>query len=214
MPRFSDHFVKSLIRLVRQSTQVPNTSNTSAFTPEISDMSAPIFLLLIPSKHLAVLDESEIVGDRIIEGARLRVARLRQPIDAARVRRPGPVVNRLDERASEPSAPRGFRDKQILQIAVSLGSPGRTMKEIVSESCQVSIDVAAERKHRLIGIVKAGPGEIAHVPRQRRLVKGEIARPQRIPGFALVFTKRSYQEGAGHALLNRGGISRAGGDRP
>src|SRR5215510_11064250 len=44
MPRFSDHFVKSLIRLVRQSTQVPNTSKTSAFTPEMSDMVATSFL--------------------------------------------------------------------------------------------------------------------------------------------------------------------------
>src|SRR5205823_10554202 len=117
---------------------------------------------------------------------------------AARVRRPGPVVNGLDQRASEPSAARGFRDKQILQIAVSLGSPGRTMKEVVGESRQVSIDVAAEREHRLIRIVKPGPGEIAPIPRQRRLVEGEIARPQRIPGFALVFTKRSYQDSAGH----------------
>jgi hypothetical protein len=30
-----------LIRLVRQSTTVPNTSNTSAFTPEMPDISAP-----------------------------------------------------------------------------------------------------------------------------------------------------------------------------
>src|ERR1700682_5637200 len=46
MPEVSDHLVKSLIRLVRQSTQVPNTSNTSAFTPEISDMVTPVFVLV------------------------------------------------------------------------------------------------------------------------------------------------------------------------
>src|ERR1700675_1439577 len=46
MPDVSDHFVKSAIRLVRQSTTVPNTSNTSAFTAEISDMVASLFLLL------------------------------------------------------------------------------------------------------------------------------------------------------------------------
>src|SRR6266436_2253489 len=46
MPRVSDHLVKSLIRLVRQSTTVPNTSNTSAFTAEMSDMLAPCFLFL------------------------------------------------------------------------------------------------------------------------------------------------------------------------
>src|ERR1700716_624809 len=46
MPRVSDHLVKSAIRLVRQSTTVPNTSNTSAFTAETSDMSTPCFSIL------------------------------------------------------------------------------------------------------------------------------------------------------------------------
>src|SRR6266404_260235 len=48
MPRFSDHLVKSAIRLDRQSTTVPNTSNTSAFTAETSDMRAPRFNFVIP----------------------------------------------------------------------------------------------------------------------------------------------------------------------
>src|SRR5712671_2706866 len=240
MPRLSDHFVKSSIRLVRQSTQVPNTSNTSAFTAETSDMSAPCVccrysgamrsiepgisrfsgaqlrtivrplrvrpgMTVTFSKHLAVLDEPEIVRNPIIESPGLRVARLRKPIDAARVRRPGSVVNGFDQCTSKPSAARGLCDKQIFQIAVSLGSPGRTMKEVMGETRQVSIDVAAERKHRFIRIVKSAPREIAHVPRQRRLVEGEIARPQRIPGFALVFTNRPYQDSTGHFLLNRGG---------
>src|SRR6266550_5074324 len=43
MPRVFDHLVKSLIRLVRQSTTVPNTSNTNAFTAAISDMLTPFF---------------------------------------------------------------------------------------------------------------------------------------------------------------------------
>src|SRR6516164_9973277 len=47
MPRLSDHPVKSLIRLVRQSTTVPNTSNTSAFTAETSDMIAPCFFPVV-----------------------------------------------------------------------------------------------------------------------------------------------------------------------
>src|SRR5690242_4820493 len=38
MPRLLPHLVKSSIRLVRQSTTVPNTSNTSAFTFEVSNM--------------------------------------------------------------------------------------------------------------------------------------------------------------------------------
>src|SRR6266404_4846659 len=123
MPRASDHFVKSAIRLERQSTTVPNTSNTSAFTAEISDMFAPCFLFLIGgphSNHLAVLNKAEIVGNLVVENARLGVARLRQPIDAARIRGLGLVVNGLDQRPSQPSTPRSLCDEQIFQIAVSV----------------------------------------------------------------------------------------------
>ena len=48
MPRVSPHAVKSAIRLLRQSTTVPNTSNTRALTAEISDMLAPGFYFVIP----------------------------------------------------------------------------------------------------------------------------------------------------------------------
>src|SRR4249920_3858156 len=48
MPEVSDHLVKSLMRLVRQSTTVPNTSNTSAFTAETSDMvGSPIVFFVL-----------------------------------------------------------------------------------------------------------------------------------------------------------------------
>src|SRR3981189_2433557 len=46
MPRLSAHLVKSAIRVERQSTTVPNTSNTSALTAEISDMFTPFFVFL------------------------------------------------------------------------------------------------------------------------------------------------------------------------
>src|SRR5438093_13323366 len=47
MPEVSDHLVKSLMRLVRQSTTVPNTSNTSAFTADTSDIGRPPPLLVV-----------------------------------------------------------------------------------------------------------------------------------------------------------------------
>jgi hypothetical protein len=37
-----------LIRLVRQSTTVPNTSNTNALTPEMSDMVVSPYSVVIP----------------------------------------------------------------------------------------------------------------------------------------------------------------------
>src|SRR5450759_1197780 len=99
MPRLSAHLVKSAIRLERQSTTVPNTSNTSAFTAEISDMSNPCSLPICHSEmrprgadpefrdsgfalraprnddllleHLAILHEAGDVGDLIVENPRL-----------------------------------------------------------------------------------------------------------------------------------------------
>src|SRR6267154_2274024 len=44
IPRFSPHLLKSAIRLVRQSTTVPKTSNTKAFTAEISDIALIVSL--------------------------------------------------------------------------------------------------------------------------------------------------------------------------
>src|ERR1700760_1688107 len=41
MPRFSPQAVKSAIKLVRQSTTVPNTSKIRALTPDTSDMVVP-----------------------------------------------------------------------------------------------------------------------------------------------------------------------------
>src|ERR1700761_456291 len=96
-PRFTDHAVKSAIKLERQSTTVPNTSNTSAFTAEISDMPVPRSRRCSRLKHLAVLDEAEIVGNLVVDRARLRIVGLRQPIDPARIRRRGLRVDLLDQ---------------------------------------------------------------------------------------------------------------------
>src|SRR5260370_38764897 len=130
MPRISDHLVKSAIRLVRQSTTVPNTSNTSAFTAEISDMSTPCcFNFVIPgcaplaqtrnleipgslvslaprndnycSKHLAILHETGDIGDLIVENARLRIGGLRQPVHPACACRLRLLIHGLDQRPSD-----------------------------------------------------------------------------------------------------------------
>src|SRR5919197_2287476 len=51
MPEVSDHLVKSLMRLVRPSTTVPITSNTSALTADTSDMEPPFVpLIVIPGR--------------------------------------------------------------------------------------------------------------------------------------------------------------------
>src|SRR4029077_20955624 len=92
MPRFSDHLVKSAIRLVRQSTTVPNTSNTSALTAEISGMVAPLaffVLLVIPGRAkrepgIHNHDREYGFGD-----AQLRICGLRQAAH------PGMTVARL-----------------------------------------------------------------------------------------------------------------------
>src|SRR5258706_9794442 len=180
MPRFSPHPVKSAIRLVRQSTTVPNTTNPSAFPAEISDMFAPLLLSLIGgprSKHLAVLDESEIVGNLVVERPRLRVARLRQPIDAARIRRLGLLVDRLDQRPSQPSTPSSLCDKKIFQVAIAVRSPGRAMKQVVRDPHQFAVDITPQCEERFIRIMESLPGEIADLLRQRGFVERQIACP-------------------------------------
>src|SRR6516164_6858636 len=68
MPRLSDHPVKSLIRLVRQSTTVPNTSNNSAFTAETSDMIAPFFPALpADSPRHAIQDRRSSIEVEFVE---------------------------------------------------------------------------------------------------------------------------------------------------
>src|ERR1700687_4640471 len=86
------------------------------------------------SNYLAVLNKAEIVSNLVVENTRLRVARLRQPIDAARIRRLGLVVNCLDQRPSQPPPPCGSCDKLSFQIAISVWSPGRAMKEVAGNS--------------------------------------------------------------------------------
>src|ERR1700686_678094 len=122
MPRLSAHLVKSAIRLERQSTTVPNTSNTRAFTPEISDMSTPSCLLFLidgtRSKHLAILHEPRGIGDLIVKDARLRIGGLRQPVHPAGACGPRFLVHGLDHRPPQPESTRAFQDKQILQVTV------------------------------------------------------------------------------------------------
>src|SRR6266545_209018 len=91
MPEVSDHLVKSLMRLVRQSTTVPNTSNTSAFTADTSDMRAsPLFLsFLTPSFRGDAQHRTrnlEIPGSRFAAPgmtARLRHAVISSPAGSA-----------------------------------------------------------------------------------------------------------------------------------
>jgi hypothetical protein len=58
-----------LIRLVRQSTTVPNTSNTSAFTADTSDMRAsPLFFFFCHSGAMRSIEP----GISRFSGAQLR----------------------------------------------------------------------------------------------------------------------------------------------
>src|ERR1700748_16556 len=155
MPRVSPHLVKSAIRLVRQSTTVPKTSNTSAFTAEISDMTTPLLLLFLiertRSKHLAILDETEIFRDLIVEDAGLRIGGVRQPVHPTGAGGFGPLVDRLDQRPAEAVTTPALADKQILQIAVIARRPGRAVKQILHNAGELAVDVAAEQEHRLVG---------------------------------------------------------------
>src|SRR5439155_25386256 len=121
--------------------------------------------------------EAKVVGNRNIKRPSLRITVLRQPIAAPCTRRSGLVVHRLDQRSPQSTAARLLYDEQVFQIAVAVGSPGRTMKEVVREPHELAIDIAAERKHRLVRVVKPHPRKIAGVPGKVRLVEREVTRP-------------------------------------
>src|ERR1700704_4120986 len=96
MPRLSAHLVKSAIRLERQSTTVPNTSNTSAFTAEISDMRTPL------------LHGPSVVGQLVVGNARLRIAGLRQPVHPAGACRLCLVIHGLERPPRPEPRPRAL----------------------------------------------------------------------------------------------------------
>src|ERR1700733_1728031 len=155
MPRVSPHVVKSAIRLERQSTMVPKTSNTSAFTAETSDMSISSYccscsLLCWPahSKQFAILHEPRIIRDLIVQDPRLRIAGLGQPVYPAAAIGFCLYVHRLDQRAAEPKPARAVDDEQILQIAVIARRPARAMIEILDDAGQPALDIGAEQEHR------------------------------------------------------------------
>src|SRR6185369_2180221 len=75
MPRVSDHLVKSAIRLERQSTTVPNTSNTRAFTAETSDMFPSILLSSFRDAPLGAGPESILTMVVMDSGLALRAPR-------------------------------------------------------------------------------------------------------------------------------------------
>src|SRR3954470_19380719 len=112
-------------------------------------------------KNFPVLDESEIVRDLVVQRAGLRVAGLRQPVPPAGAGGLRFPVDLLDQRAPHAVAARSFGDEQVLQIAIAVMRPGRAMKQIMGDAGELAVDVAAERKQRLVGIVKPTPGEIA-----------------------------------------------------
>src|ERR1043166_5563921 len=140
-------------------------------------------------ENFPVLDESEIIGDLVIERAGLRVARLGQPVHPAGARRLGLAVNLLDQRAANAPAAGVLGDEQVLEIAVAVMRPGRAMEQVMRNAEQPAVDIAAERKQRLVRIVKPRPCEVADLLRQRRLVEREIAGPQRIPGLPFVLAQ-------------------------
>src|SRR5262245_2550537 len=180
MPRFSDHFVKSLIRLVRQSTQVPNTSNTSAFTLEISDMFAPslLFRFLVGRLELlAILHEPRPVRDLVVKQLRGFVGLVSHPVESAGARVARGGLDRRNQLASGATAAQRRFDEQVFKVAIADRRPGRAMQQIMCEPDELAFAYGDQRMERLDRIEEALPGSVRHFGRKLRLVEGEIALP-------------------------------------
>src|SRR5436190_10364030 len=150
MPRLSDHLVKSSIKLLRQSTQVPNTSNTSAFTSEISAMASLPFSVCCCSRLqlLAVLDEARPLGDLVVERLRGLVGLVRQPVQAAGAGRACGGLDGRNQRTPRAAAAYRRLDEQIFEIAIADRRPGRAMQQIVREPDQFAVALGDQRMQR------------------------------------------------------------------
>ncbi len=103
------HAVKLSIRLVRQSTQVPNTSNTSALISETSNILQRIFRYCMNPERRRL---------RRTELARARCPNCVSQYTRLALAGAGLLVDRLDQLAADALAARALGDEQILQIAV------------------------------------------------------------------------------------------------
>src|SRR5215470_2820345 len=150
------------------------------------------------SKQLAILDEAGALRQGVVELARDGVGLVGEPIDPARTLGPRPLLDRRDQRPSEPQLARLLGDEQVLEIAIVADGPARAMKEVVHDAAQLAIHIGAEHAHRLRRIVQARPGHGRGLVRNDDLVERLIALPQRLPGGALIDA-----DGADHDVEGR-----------
>src|SRR5882757_293059 len=103
-------------------------------------------------EHLAVLNESRPVGERVVERPRGRIGLVRIPINPAGARRPRLAVDRIDQGAAESELARPLGHEQVLQIAIVADRPARAVIEVVHDAEQLAVDGGAEQPHRLVRI--------------------------------------------------------------
>src|SRR5690606_11816357 len=101
------------------------------------------------SENLPVLDEARPLGDLVVEGARVAIVLLRQPMDAARALGARRLLDGGDERPADAMASGLGGNEQVLQIAVVAGRPAGAVEDDVSDAGEAFIDEGAEDVHRL-----------------------------------------------------------------
>src|ERR1700704_666562 len=206
-------------RHARPQAERSTPRNTRRVGP-IAAVRAIVILLRAESlsKKLTILDEAGTLRQPVVERAGVRIGLMGEPVDAARARGPCSVLDRQDQRASEPKIARAFGDEQILEIAVIAGRPARTVEEVVHDAAEALAQIGTEHLHRLRRIVQAAPGHGRGLIGDHDLVERLVALPQRLPVGALIRTDRAYRRiGCGHgrpaigerlrSLLRRSGVN-------
>src|SRR3954454_17207146 len=184
MPRCPPHLVKSAIRLLRQSTTVPKTSNTSAFTAEISDMVRSVSFAVAfefagfahisepraRSELFPVLDEARPFGDLIVQFLRRLIRFVRHPVESACSGLASGGFDGANQGTSRSASSHRRLHEQIFEVAVAQGSPSRAMQQVVSYPNQLSIALGDERAETLERIEESPPRCICYLRCERRLV--------------------------------------------
>src|SRR4051794_8425344 len=126
-------------------------------------------------------DEADVLGDFVIQDARIRIAGLCVPVDAADASSAGSVVNGFDECSTNAAASKRRRSEQILQVARELDPIRASMKKIMGETGNLAINFGDQPKYLFCGIEEAIPRGLCNRERQCSLVHAPIERVVAVP---------------------------------
>src|SRR6185437_3887208 len=167
-------------RLVRQMvTSISAAAAVSALRRTSSSMGPSVDMGDL--NLLAVDDEARAFRDFIVERHRRQVGLVGLPVDARRAGFSRPLIDGLDQGATNAFAACRLSGEEVLQIAGRADHDGAAMKEIVNQTEKSPVLLGDHRMDRLIGVEEARPRHLGDLGRKGALVEAVVALPERRP---------------------------------